>query len=127
MKVLFLDDNKYRHEAVRSEISFDAAFTASEAIEKLKANDYEVVFLDHDLGEQENMESGPGTGYEVAQWLAANPKPITLVVLHSLNHAGARNQASVLAAADYRFLYSPFTMLRGRVRAFLDYQLDDGK
>jgi len=47
--------------------------TAKETIEKLSSEKWDYVFLDHDLGGQTYVPSGPGTGYEVAQWISNNP------------------------------------------------------
>ena len=34
---------------------------------------FDIVFLDHDLDGKTFVPSGPGTGYEVAEWLRDNP------------------------------------------------------
>ncbi len=70
--------------------------TAAECIEKLKAESWDWLFLDHDLGGEVMVESGPGTGYEVACWLEEHPDRAPFkIVVHSLNDAGAKR---ILAA-----------------------------
>jgi len=58
-----------------------------------KANTFDYIFLDHDLGGTEMVTSGAGTGYEVAQWLSKNTlkKPKFSLYVHSLNGPGAEN------------------------------------
>jgi len=58
---------------------------------------YDILSIDHDLGGKTYVESGEGTGYEVAEWLYENPdrKPKE-IYLHSLNSAGRKNMKNVL-------------------------------
>ena len=76
--------------------------TASEAIQKLSEESWEVVSLDHDLGGDTYVPSGPGTGYEVAKWLAEHRdrKP-SRIIIHSFNAPGSKNMKSVLPEAFY--------------------------
>jgi len=105
MDVLVLDDEAYRHRAfVRGLLNHNVTIvtTASEAIAALKRRQWDAVFLDHDLrGVVEN--SGPGTGYEVAEWLAQNPdhQP-PQIVIHSFNPSGAQRMQQALPNAAYR-------------------------
>ena len=51
---------------------------------------FEIIFLDHDLDGQIYVPSGPGTGYEVAQWLKNHPEKMPgKVILHTCNEYGA--------------------------------------
>ena len=56
-RILFLDDSPGRHRDIRPHTLHDAAFTAGEAVALLKANAYDIVFLDHDLGGREMVSS----------------------------------------------------------------------
>ena len=88
--VLVLEDDPAREKFFRSALrNIDVTFvsTVEDAIDKLKEVEFDWVFLDHDLDGQQMVESGPGTGYSVAVWLARNRKrqPENIVV-HSLNN-----------------------------------------
>ena len=67
---------------------------------------YDYLFLDHDLGGQQMVNSGKNTGYEVAQWLSKNilKKPKLALYVHSLNKPGADN---IIAELGYG-IYVPF-------------------
>ena len=76
--------------------------TAAEAINALASEDWDALFLDHDLGGETYVRSGPGTGYEVAVWLERNPsrKP-PQIFLHSLNTVGRDNMKAALPEAQH--------------------------
>jgi len=105
MKILFLDDNKNRwlHFVDNNNepgVSLHWAKTAYEAIHWLERNTYDIVSLDHDLGDEIMVASGDGTGYEVAQWIANNLQDnMPIVVLHTWNPAGAQNMKNILPNA----------------------------
>lgn len=105
MKILVLDDNEIRLRYFKKHLAPllpDCVMTAKEAIEKLSETDFDVVFLDHDLGNQEYQTSGDGTGYEVAQWLSNHPeKKPKKIVIHSFNACGARKMLALLPEAEY--------------------------
>lgn len=97
MKILILEDDTIRHHYFRMHLGINHDVKIVEradlAIKELKDNGpWDLLFLDHDLGGETYVESGPGTGYEVAKWLEVNheylPKKI---VLHSLNAYGRQN------------------------------------
>lgn len=101
--VLVLDDNKTRLQMFRRKFTghhVETVKTVKECIAKLKSDKWDYLFLDHDLGGQEMVPSGPGTGYEVAEWLAENPTRIPEeVILHTFNSPGAQNMKSKLPNA----------------------------
>jgi CheY-like chemotaxis protein len=95
MKIFVLDDSPLRLAAFRRhfEREHDAqtAQTAKAAIELLSLQDFDLIFLDHDLGGkppeyygQDCDPSHPNTGSEVIRWMQSNPKPRNVVV-HSRN------------------------------------------
>lgn len=112
-RILFLDDNKHRHRTIKPYLLHDEAFTAGEAIKLLQDKQYDIVFLDHDLGESEMVFSfsEEETGYTVAKWIAENKPKIPLVVVHSLNYEGSNNIACLLKNHDYYVLQQMFTEL----------------
>ena len=100
MRVLILEDNENRCVKFREALmghDLDITEFSKEAIQLLKENEYDILFLDHDLGGQVYVESGEETGFEVAEWLSQNtdrkPKEI---YLHSLNEWGRKNMKNVL-------------------------------
>lgn len=103
MKVLILEDDSERVKAFRASLighELDITEYAEAAIALLIKNEYDFLFLDHDLGGCVYVPSGAGTGYEVAEWLSNNPsrKP-THIYLHSLNPVGRLNMKRVLPEA----------------------------
>ncbi len=114
LKILFLDDDLERHKQVRSLMTYDAAYTVKDATDLLQKNEYDLVFLDHDLGGLQMVESeGPEeTGYTVAKWMAEHKPVVEDVVLHSLNPGGAANQLGVLRG-HYTVTRMPFTRFFG--------------
>lgn len=107
MKILILEDDGYRTKRMKSYLQerlsdLQATFvtTALEAIDELATKDWSLVSLDHDLGGLELVESGPGTGYEVACWLEQHPerKP-PIIWVHSLNIVGRQRMLAALPDA----------------------------
>jgi CheY-like chemotaxis protein len=99
-RILILEDDHYRH------LAFEKALvgnyvkiveTAQECIALLKDESWGALFLDHDLGGEQMVESGDGTGYEVACWLEEYTQRIPpLVIIHSLNPGGAAKMNAAL-------------------------------
>jgi len=73
-------------------IQFVGSGTA--ALEAFRKEQYDIAFLDHDLGRTKE------TGYTVACWLERNPqfKPETIVI-HSVNPVGAKRMKQALPTA----------------------------
>lgn len=104
MNVLVLDDDTHRHRAfLRGLLNHNVTIvtTAKEAIAALAHREWGAVFLDHDL--QGVVESsGPGTGYEVAEWLARHPeRQPPQIFIHSFNPSGAQKMQQALPSAQY--------------------------
>lgn len=105
MKILFLDDSFFRKQQLDiklrpfDNIYYDWVQTSKQAIEFLQKNKYDLIMLDHDLGGKSMEESGPGTGYEVAQWIKNNMKNPPKIFIHSHNPVGAKNMQQVLPKA----------------------------
>jgi DNA-binding NarL/FixJ family response regulator len=109
MNVLFLDDCPNRTKIFKSLVPFaECVETATEALAALPTRSWDLVLLDHDLGGETFVDpNNANTGMEVARWLVANPTPIRLVVLHSLN-APARRQMHELLSPHYITWDLPF-------------------
>ena len=118
MKVLFLDDMPHRHESFKEHFgdeSNDITYveTVEETIEALKADDYDSIFLDHDLGGTYYAPSDEKSGYAVAEWIAKNITYKPIIILHTMNHAGGTRMYGVLKDAGFNPVLSPFTCLMG--------------
>ena len=113
-RILILDDDANRHEQFAKKYIGEELVhvtVAAEAINYLQyGNPFDYIFLDHDLGGMQMVESGEKTGYEVAEWLSNNPeyKPHMSVILHSLNPVGRKNMCNVLKKANIHVIESPF-------------------
>ncbi len=113
-RILILDDDDTRHKQFAKKYIDEELIhvtVAAEAINYLEYGpDFDYVFLDHDLGGMQMVESGEDTGYEVAEWLANNPEygPNISVILHSLNPIGRKNMCNVLKKANIKVIESPF-------------------
>lgn len=99
MKILIVEDdtsrlayfieNFYKHELTLTE-------NASSAIDYLSTEEYDCIFLDHDLGE------GNGVGADVASYLyenTDNPNNNVTIIIHTWNIPGAKLMKSKLPDA----------------------------
>ena len=110
-RVLVLEDNEERHKLFKKNYTrceLVIVVEAAEAIEKLKDEEWNFLFLDHDLGGNVFVDSHSDepTGYTVAKWLQENPerKP-KIIATHSLNEAGRKNIMSVIECVDSPFAW----------------------
>lgn len=108
MRVLFLDDDKQRHKDFRSRtigLVVDQAYTAQEAIDYLKKNQYDAIFLDHDLNYETNnqLNDDEEDGRFVAKYLATQYErcKASLIVIHSLNFRGACEMREILMEGGF--------------------------
>lgn len=98
MNVLFLDDDKQRIEKFLASLpemntgdTVRCVETASQAMDMLNEQKFDVVFLDHDLDGMHFADSElPNTGFRVARHITGMSfvNHPTFVVVHSWNHAG---------------------------------------
>ena len=104
MRILILDDDLCRHKAFNKKfIGHDVknVETSQETIDALQNENWDCVFLDHDLGGRVYVQSGKNTGYEVAQWLSNHPeKQPERIIIHSFNPVGAKNMQSLLPKSE---------------------------
>jgi CheY-like chemotaxis protein len=112
MRIFILEDNpnrmiKFRRELVGHEI--DHAETVEDGTSLVVANKYDLIFLDHDLGGEEMVDSFKGsTGYKLAEFIASfTQNKTTPCVVHSCNPAGTDNIIRALPHA----IKIPFTSL----------------
>ena len=126
LRVFLLDDDESRHRWFANRFKkdqLDVAVEPSRAIEFLDKNFYDVVFLDHDLLPEhyhaEKLEDKL-TGYEVAEWLADNPRkqPASTIIVHTRNADGAWKMVRRLQEAGRQAEYIPFTILSPRIKKY---------
>lgn len=119
MKIFVLEDAQERIEIFKKLLighQVDFFETAESAIANLTEKDgYDMFFLDHDLGGQIYVDSGAGTGFEVAQKLVGdetiyNKNRTAFVFVHSCNYYGAGNMQALLMN-KFKTLAFPFTVL----------------
>lgn len=99
-RCLFMDDQSIRHSQFRlrrPDWRTTSVFTAAEAIEALKNTRFDVVQLDHDLGEYD-ADLNELNGMVVVDWITQNLKPdgAPIFVVHSWNTPAAMTMVETL-------------------------------
>lgn len=120
MKILFLDDDIERHEKfARRTIGCQVTqvYSARSAIDKLTTEQFDLVFLDHDLGgpESENkMLENAEDGRMVARHIAENAERHSdcQFVVHSLNQAGREEMVRLLEDEGLTVYNVPFAWIK---------------
>jgi CheY-like chemotaxis protein len=124
MKVLVLEDDPNRIRTFR--FKFDPSFevmyvtTAQGGIDLLGIHQFDAIFLDHDLGGEQFVDTeNTNTGSEVVRWLRVHgTRNDPYLVIHSLNFPASKNMHADLLSAGFNFVYRiPFTKL---VDSYLD-------
>jgi len=123
MRILLFEDAEARIEWFKEKYAraiIDLTIDTEEAIRWLQEREYYLVFLDHDvtLLHYEDMakpeiwtQSGDGTGYTVARWMADNKDKIKgarQVVVHSHNLPGGERMYHTLNDAGIPTMHVPF-------------------
>ncbi len=122
-RILFLDDAPERHQQIAAMIpNATHVETAADAIDQLRTNRFDIVFLDHDLDQYGAVD--PGSGEDVATWIIDHAARFrawnTLFIVHSHNWIFGplitkRLQQASLAALRYRAAESdPFFLSKVR-------------
>jgi CheY-like chemotaxis protein len=123
-RVLIVEDDEARCAWFREHLRgrpLDVTCDVSVAVRWLAERDYNAVLLDHDLADEHYFSNEPDderTGYAVARWLAENPtaQRDALIIVHSLNYAGARRMLAVLRDAGREADHIPFHSLQAGLR-----------
>jgi len=118
MKILILDDLKSRHDVFDNlfkDHDVFHAFTVSDFVSKLKDDVFDLICLDHNLGETETWIDGWNNkrefnGVDAAVKICeledhALPKK---VMIHSMNPVGARSMLNLLYARGISVDWQPF-------------------
>lgn len=129
MRIFILEDNPDRMIKFRRELighTIDHAETTEQGTSLVVAHKYDLLFLDHDLGGKEMVDSSnEDTGYQLAKFISScSPNKDTFCVMHSCNPAGADNMISVIPHA----IKIPFVSLNiGSVVKFVEQLLSNKK
>ena len=117
--VLFLDDNPVRISRFRSAVPYATIVeTAKECIDQIKNEQWDWIFLDHDLGGEEFVDSSRAdTGMEVVRYLVDNKqeRQSPQIVVHSLNTEAREQMCLDLVLAGYEAIPIPFPLIFGIV------------
>lgn len=131
LRILFLDDSMERQRAMATSaaevgcelqipILVERALTAAAAISLLQSTSYDLVSLDHDLGDEVFVNSErEDTGAGVARWVRDHLgliKPQGWWMIHSLNMAGVDVMRQTLADVGIESYTAPFIWQRDRLR-----------
>ncbi len=123
-RVLIVEDDEARCAWFRGRLAgrgLDVTCDVPTALRWLAERDYGAILLDHDLAEEHYFSDAPDderTGYAVARWLADHPtaQRDALIVIHSLNYAGARRMLEALRDAGRDAEHIPFHYLQRGLR-----------
>jgi CheY-like chemotaxis protein len=101
-RILVVEDDIQRIHWFRENLPADAEVhyidIATRGVEFVNRNKYDMIFLDHDLGNIKGMDN---TGYTVAKALSKTGNTSTEVVIHSWNPIGARQMAECLRSNGF--------------------------
>jgi len=113
MNILFLDDDHHRIKQFRSKVPFvTITETSQDCIEQLNARDWDMVFLDHDLGGEVYADSQrTDTGMEVVRHIVKHAPRIGELYIHSGNEPARKEMTAKLVDAGYTATPMPFWQL----------------
>lgn len=116
-RVLILDDDDNRHrefDRILDGIPRLHVYTATQAISALRDSaPFDLVCLDHDLGEHQNrlLTTPPGDGTEVALYINMHldrKKYPKKVLIHSWNPAGRKRMEDLIRSVGIPVIVKPF-------------------
>jgi hypothetical protein len=130
--VLFLDDDRWRHDRFRTRVEALGyarrhrllyVFTAADAIEALRTHEGAIssAFLDHDLCVEDHwvmpgIPSKVPTGMAVVEHIVTMTQPPPAITVHSFNHHAAVVMCARLSALrGVAVQYIPFDELLGQL------------
>jgi DNA-binding LacI/PurR family transcriptional regulator len=118
MKILILEDNPIRIEKFKQLFRNQDLYIAENiqyAKEYCNFNEFPVMFLDHDLGNQIWVDSNEeNTGYQFIKWLIENNfQKNALCYIHSMNPVGANKMMNLLLDNDRDAIWIPAYLILG--------------
>lgn len=118
MRILILEDDMNRIDLFGQKLcanQFDITYvtTAAEAIALLDQEEFDLVFLDHDLGGQTYVNTADtNTGSEVVRHMTRPTYLKTpVVIIHSMNEPAAKSMEHALVYEGFETHRIPFTKL----------------
>ena len=87
MKILYVDDLRSPINQSKEQIYVARSF--KKAINYLKNNKFDIIDLDHDLGEEK-------TGYDICKFIIENRIEIPIIQIHTANVVGKFNMKQLL-------------------------------
>lgn len=116
MKILILEDNLDRIEKFKQLFINQKLYIFDNAIEAFQScfnTEYNVLFLDHDLGGKIWVDSNEeNTGYEFVKLLVESGlQHKALIYIHSMNPVGSNNMLNYLKQFGYDGIWQPFNLL----------------
>jgi CheY-like chemotaxis protein len=125
--VFLLDDDRRRHRWFSKRFDgdeLDIAETVEEAKELLAENNYDAIFLDHDLlphhYESNEHDDFASTGYAVAEWLYENKnlQRAATIIVHTRNADAAIRMVQKLRDSGRNCEYCAFPMLDLKIKNY---------
>jgi CheY-like chemotaxis protein len=114
MKILVLEDNPERIKYFRELLKVHDLFITKDiqiALDFLRLNECEIIFLDHDLGQ--DYLTSLNNGYELVKKIVElELQPYSQFYIHSMNPNGANRMVNLLKDNDYKAMWHPFSLMR---------------
>jgi len=112
MNILILDDDKQRHNRFKLWFighSVRHVYTVKEFIQQISQNQFDYIFLDHDLNDHDAISVSDGreqTGLDAAKALSQLPRKFwpKEVIVHSFNPMGAKAMVEELQSHGLKVL-----------------------
>ena len=127
ISVFVLDDDLRRHRWFEKRFqgdNLDLAETVEEAKEFLSQDNYDAIFLDHDLlpahYESNDHDDFDKTGYAIAEWLNENAglQRAATIVVHTRNADAAVKMVEKLRESGRNVEYCAFPMLDLKIKNY---------
>jgi CheY-like chemotaxis protein len=127
ISVFVLDDDTRRHRWFRKRFSgdvVDTAETVDEAKKLLAENNYDAIFLDHDLlphhYESNDHDDFQNTGYAIAEWLnqRGDLQRAATIIVHTRNADAAIPMVQKLRECGRNVEYCAFPMLDLKIQNY---------
>ena len=115
--ILIIDDDAFRHTTftvLYNKHELSHVYTYNDALDTLKSNKFDVVFLDHDLQGayiEDPILTVEKTGLDIAIWMTRNLLEKPKVYIHSMNPVGSRMIFMMLSEAGFPVTITPFHLL----------------
>ncbi len=120
--ILFLDDDERRCNSFRSAVPYATIVnTSAECIEQLGKDDWDYVFLDHDLGGEIYCDcSRHDVGMEVVRWITTHNPTIEHIIVHTYNAPAGDLMEASLRDASYHVIRAPFALMMSAISQIIE-------